>query len=336
MPRIILIFFSFLSFYKKKKIMSKSTTKNSSVLVPTIWKRFPHRIKGLLKRDIFYSNSPPAGPSSSPTIKNYNKSSSLIYRMFPNSHKSKKKDTKFIQHHQWVNNHDCHVELDICHEVPLRANLMSLFHSQEDWSLPNERLDGVSRVYIGTLGKLRLLNQYAMEHQIAIHHLLSSIQSNSSNKKLLPRAGHAGSFQRDFHSLLSGKVHESSSLLLNRKPRRTRYIFMLLSTPASHVVDKVHPVSDAIAKLRKPYAETTRVLNSSEFSPPPPPPPPPVKEVYKCVSPDYLLDPASLRGGPSSRSASSYSSATNQENDPYNQDAASIAPFMAKIQIQTN
>ncbi|KAG2204165.1 hypothetical protein INT47_011648 [Mucor saturninus] len=320
--------------------MSKSTTKNSTVLVPTIWKRFPHRIKGLLKRDIFYSNSPPPPPPQQPQQvmkKNYSKSSSLMYRIFPTKSSKKKKDSKFIQHNQWVNNHDCHVELDICHEVPLRANLMSLFHSQDDWSLP-ERFDGVSRVYIGTLGKIRLLSLYSMEQQIAIHHLLSGIQSNSSRKKLLTlRAGHEGSFQRDFHTLLSGKVHESS--LLNRKPRRTRYIFMLLSTPTSHIVDKLHPVSDAIAKLRRPYAETICVFNSSELaspSPPSPPPPPAVcveEETYKCVSPDYLLDPASLRGG---RLSPNYSSTANRENDHYNQDASSIAPFMAKIQIQTN
>lgn len=310
--------------------MSKSTTtKKSSVLVPTIWKRFPHRIKGLLKRDILCSPPPP--------IQNYSKSkSSLIYRIFP--YKNKKKDFIQLKNSQWVNNHDCHVELEICNEVPLRANLMSLFNSQqqqEGWStlLSNERFDGVSRVYIGTLGKLRLLNQYTMEQQIAIHRLLSSIQSNSS-KKVLRSSAHQGPFQRDFNSLLSGRANESV-LNNSRKPRRTRYIFMLLSTPASHVVHNLHPVSDALSKLRKPYAESITVMTSAMMATTTEKKK--EKPVYKFVPADYLLDPATLRGPPSSdhRLGTKYGGSTQQKN-LFNHDSSTIAPFMAKIQIQTN
>lgn len=341
--------------------MSKSS-KNSSVIVPTIWKRFPHRIKGLLKRDIFYSSSPPPSLSQS-----YTKSkSSLIYRIFPSS-KNKKykpsKDSNFIQlkNSQWVNNHDCHVELDICNEIPLRANLMSLFNSQQQqqqqgWSnllnTGNERFDGVSRVYIGTLGKVRLLNQYTMEQQIAIHHLLSSIQNNSFTPKKVVRSGD-GPFQRDFNSLLSGRVNDAV-LMNNRKSRRTRYIFMLLSTPASHVIDKIHPVTEALSKLRRPYAETIAVITSEKI---------PQQDntlilkkestpvvAYKFVPADYLLDPATLRGPAEphqNRLGTKYNGGTNQQQqqqqkeiDLFNQqqqtDSSTIAPFMAKIQIQTN
>ncbi|KAG2235285.1 hypothetical protein INT48_007916 [Thamnidium elegans] len=235
-------------------------SKDSSMIETTIWKRFPHRIKGLLKREKCHPISPPLSPSYTKT------KSSLIYRIFPSNKNKKHKSSKespFIQlkNSQWGNNPDFHVSgIDITTEVPLRANII--------------------RVYIGTLSKIRLLSHYTMEQQKA-------------------RTGN-GVFQRDFNSLLSAKVSDSI-LMNNRKPRRTRYIFMLLSTPVSHVTNKVHPVTEALCKLRKPYAETISVITSQmileqekaliilkqEKE---------KRDAYSFVPADYLLDPTTLRG----------------------------------------
>ncbi|GAA5806012.1 hypothetical protein HPULCUR_011540 [Helicostylum pulchrum] len=352
-------------------------SKDSSMMETTIWKRFPHRIKGLLKREKCHPISPPLSS-------NYTKTKpSLIYRIFP-SNKNKKpkfsKESPFIQlkNSQWGNNPDFHVSgIDIATEVPLRANIMSFFTSnaqqqqqqQQGWPgmlNKNENLDNVSRVYIGTLSKMRLLSHYTMEQQLAIHHLLSRIQNKTQQQQQQqqqlkkPRSGNVV-FQHDFNSLLSGKVSDSI-MMNNRKPRRTRYIFMLLSTPVSHVTNKVHPVTEALCKLRKPYAETISTITSQmileqenalvilkqEKE---------RRDAYKFVPADYLLDPTTLRGRGTNHSSellqnrlgTKFSgSSTNhlqqqqqqqQQNNVFisnNNDSSTIAPFMAKIQIQTS
>ncbi|KAI8061300.1 hypothetical protein BDF21DRAFT_467292 [Thamnidium elegans] len=348
-------------------------SKDSSMIETTIWKRFPHRIKGLLKREKCHPISPPLSPSYTKT------KSSLIYRIFPSNKNKKHKSSKespFIQlkNSQWGNNPDFHVSgIDIATEVPLRANIMSFFTSnaqqqqqQQGWPgmlKKNEKLDNVSRVYIGTLSKIRLLSHYTMEQQVAIHHLLSRIQNKTQQQQQQQqqvkkaRTGN-GVFQRDFNSLLSAKVSDSI-LMNNRKPRRTRYIFMLLSTPVSHVTNKVHPVTEALCKLRKPYAETISVITSQmileqekaliilkqEKE---------KRDAYSFVPADYLLDPTTLRGRNTNSSelqnrlGTKFSGSTSQQQQQQqqqqkdvfistnNSDSSTIAPFMAKIQIQTS
>lgn len=354
--------------------MSKPS-KDSSVIGRTIWKGFPHRIKGLLKR----GNSGSGLPLSQSYTTSKSKSS-LIYRIFPaHQKKTLKEENPFIElkNKQWKTNGDIQVqsELDLSTEVPLRANLMSFFQAntqqqqqqQEGWSkLLNKTtpqlVDDVSRVYIGTLGKIRLLNHYTMEQQIAVHRLLSRIQNKSHlqqqqqqqnyHRKIRPGNN---VYQRDFNSILS-IMNNESNILNNRKPRRTRYIFMLLGTPVSHVTHKVHPVTEALLKARKPYAETITVITSemileqqakeeeellllkekessnSNTN---------VVAAYKFVPADYLLDPTTLRGSskPQNRLGTKFSGSTKEahhQQQQQQQDVSSIAPFMAKIQIQTS
>lgn len=326
--------------------MSKHS-KNSSI--PTIWKRVPHRIKGLLKRDTFDPTSPPP----------YAKSAPLITRIFTSQNKNKKHSK--LKSKQWKNhsNSDVHVsELDFT-EVPLRANMMSIFHAhqqQSGWSsllsASNKSLDVLSRVYLSTLAKARSLSHYSLEQQLSIHHMLTYIQNRNQNDL------------RNFNSILTNRVCDAI-LMNNRKPRRTRYIFMLLSTPSSHVVDKLHPVTEALSKLRRPYAETVTIITADmlkeeeEIKKQPE-----LKEeklikfsnldplshvvAYKFVPADYLLDPATLRGPDAPhhhhRLGTKFNGNTDQNEQQqqqqqqalYNKDLSSIAPIMAKIQIQTN
>lgn len=321
-------------------------SKNNSM--PTIW-RVPHRIKGLLKRDSFDPTSPP------PPIQY--KKTPFICRIFQhNKHVNNKLKKK---NQQWKNN-DTHFvsssELLDFTEVPLRANMMSIFHpnqQQHGWSnmlYTNsiEKLDIVSRIYLCTMSKIRLLNQYNLEQQVAIHNMLNYIQKEGIMK------------QRNFNSILSNRV--SDVILMNsnnRKQRRTRYIFMLLSTPVSQVTDKVHPVTESISKLRRPYKETVSVTNSIVQEEEPV-----IKfnthhggnsplshvVAYKFVPADYLLDPATLRGPDEpqhqviieNRLGTKYSSSTNQKEQQQQQqqssqmDTSVITPIMARIQIQTN
>ncbi|KAI9364086.1 hypothetical protein BD770DRAFT_462629 [Pilaira anomala] len=343
--------------------MSKPS-KDSPVIGRTIWKGFPHRIKGLLKRGNSGSGLP-------------------LSQSYTTTHQKKtlKEENPFIElkNKQWKTNGDIQVqsELDLSTEVPLRANLMSFFQAntqqqqqqQEGWSkllnkTTTQSVDDVSRVYIGTLGKIRLLNHYTMEQQIAVHRLLSRIQNKSHlqqqqhyHRKIRPGNN---VYQRDFNSILS-IMNNESNILNNRKPRRTRYIFMLLGTPVSHVTHKVHPVTEALLKARKPYAETITVITSEMILEQQ------AKEeeellllkekessnnnnnvvaAYKFVPADYLLDPTTLRGNkrsssePQNRLGTKFSGSTKEahhhQQQQQQQDVSSIAPFMAKIQIQTS
>lgn len=343
--------------------MSKNSKNySSSIIVPTIWKRVPNRIKGLLKRRDAFDTTLPLSPAHDTT----KLKSSLIHCIFPSSrHLSSKRSTSAIdtttaietttttkkkkqkstqlkkKNQQWSHSNnssgDFH-DIELYNsEVPLRANLMSFFTStslkeqQIGWSnflsTPTDKLDFMSRTYIGTLGKLRSISHYTMEQQISIHHVLARIQYNSvtqkekKNKRSQTNTTFAGqSNNGSFSSLLTTTPTRSSItdtiLLNNRKPKKTRYIFMLLSTPVSQVTNKVHPVTEAISKLRKPYAETFKsVISSSEekvvqgqlLSPTK------VEKstnkkmtraksivaTFKFVPAYYLLDPATLRGSTS-------------------------------------
>lgn len=333
-----------------------------------MWKRVPHRIKGLLKRDQFDPTSPP--PFSKPTP--------LITRIFT-SHNKNKKHSK-LKSKQWKthSNNEVHAsELDFT-EVPLRANMMSIFHAhqqQSGWSsllsASNKSLDVFSRVYLSTLAKARSLSHYSLEQQLSVHHMLTYIQ-NRNQREL-----------RDFNSILTNRVCDAI-LMNNRKTRRTRYIFMLLSTPSSHVVDKLHPVTEALSKLRRPYAETVTITTAADMLEEQREEEdeieikmqPELKEekiikfgnldplshvvAYKFVPADYLLDPATLRGpdvphhhdhhqqqqnrlgtkfnGCTDQNEQQQKQQQQQQKQPalYNKDMSSIAPIMAKIQIQTN
>jgi hypothetical protein len=253
--------------------MSKKSDSSSSHV--NIWK---HRIKGLLQKNPSFDDpTPPPPPPTSSSIYTKSKPSSLIYRMFATRNKSK--TIIQLKKHQWDGDL---TQEDTTNELPLRANIMSFFSATRNGS---ENWDDMSRLYMATLQKLRLFSHYSMEHQLVVHHILNQIQDMSLH---LTKRNRNSTLHRDFTSLVSGP------LMGNRKPRRTRYIFMLLNTPASHVTHRVHPVTDALHKLRKPYAETMLVMYPNEQE----------KEgqeqnkVMMCrivPAADYLLDPATLR-----------------------------------------
>ncbi|CAO0803633.1 unnamed protein product [Mucor circinelloides] len=326
-----------------------------------IWKRVPHRIKSLLKKDRLFD------PTSPPPLSIYTKqktSSSLIYRIF--STRNKNKAIIQLKEHQWDNPPSDVTELELyasSSEVPMRASLMSIFHpsqqhkeQQHGWSNKLSSIDEISRIYMATLQKIRLFSHYAMEQQISIHHMMSYVQ-NQQQKPLLCR----GVYQRDFHSILSGRSMMTDSILMNnnRKPRRTRYIFMLLSTPATHVTNKIHPVTHALSKLRKPYAETYSVIQANDeqqqqqhqekatvqLSPLPVA----NKKTSWFVPADYLLDPASLFCSTTTTTTTTEANSTHRLGTKYNGNTAqapratttssehySLKNIMAKIQIQTN
>ncbi|KAI8067664.1 uncharacterized protein B0P05DRAFT_552467 [Gilbertella persicaria] len=251
-----------------------------------------YQFKELLKkREKTPPLSPPL-PSSVPSTKT--KPSSLIYRIFPSS-KNKNKAMIQLKKQQW-DQPETEMDLYESSEVPIRTHLISFFspqHQKQDgWTqlLTTEKLDEMSRIYMATLHKIRSLSHYSMEQQINILHLLHGVQANTASlqqqykKPFLTRVSnqHRLLFQREFSSLISGKAVADSILTGNRKPKRTRYIFMLLSAPASHVIDRVHPVTDALRKIRKPYAETFRVITAKQ------------KQTTEFVSAEYLLDPITL------------------------------------------
>jgi hypothetical protein len=271
--------FPFCSFFLFLSSFISMSKKSSSHV--NIWK---HRIKGLLQKTPSLDDPPPPPPPPPPPSSVYTKSkpSSLIYRMFATRNKSKA--IIQLKKHQWDG--DLTQEETISNELPLRANLMSFFsasrHGGENW-------DDMSRLYMATLQKLRLLTHYSMEHQLVIHHILHHIQDTSLHLK---NSNRNSLLNRDFSSLVSGQ------LMGNRKPRRTRYIFMLLSTPASHVTHRVHPVTDALHKLRKPYAETMLVVYPNEEEEEEEKEKEKAESVMMCrfvPAADYLLDPATFR-----------------------------------------
>ena len=309
--------------------------------------RVPHRIKGLLKRDAFDPTSPPPPFTKTP----------LMARIFTSHHRNKK-ITK-LKDKQWKNN-DMRVTLDF-NEVPLRAtNMMSMFHQQQrqqqqhGWSSllahHGGKLDPLAQVYVSTLGKVRSLGHYNLEQQLAIHNMLTGLQKNT------------GLQQRNTSQMLSNHVYDSS-LLIKAKAKRTRYIFMLLSTPAASVTDKVHPVTEALLKLRKPYAETLFITTSDMVEPKVEVV---VEEVIKLDNPlrhfvaykfgpaDYLLDPATLRGPDEPHNTNRLGTKLDgntwidqkqphhqqqqqhNNNNNNNNSSQNITHIMAKIQIQTN
>ena len=274
-----------------------------------IWKKVPHRIKSLLKKDRLFD------PTSPPPLSVYTKQkspSSLLYRIF--STRNKSETIIQLKEHQWNNPTSDVTELELYTsptEVPMRANLLSFFNpsqhqqpqqqqqqqqQQHGWSNKSSTMEEFSKLYMATLQKIRLFNHYTMEQQIDIHHMLSKIQ-NQQHRPLLCR----GAYQRDFNSILSGRSMMTDSILLNnnRKPRRTRYIFMLLSTPTIHVINKIHPVTNALSKLRKPYAETYSVVDANENDSvedqkEEKPLPVPTASKKSFIPANYLLDPATL------------------------------------------
>ncbi|KAF1805026.1 hypothetical protein V8B55DRAFT_1074697 [Mucor lusitanicus] len=330
-----------------------------------IWKRVPHRIKGLLKKDrLFDATSPP--PLSIYTKQK--SSSSLIYRIF--STRNKNKAIIQLKEHQWDHPPSDVTELELyasSTEVPMRASLLSFFNpsqhhhhqsqqeQQHGWSNKLSSIDEISRIYMATLQKIRLFSHYSMEQQISIHHMLSYVQ-NQQQKPMLCR----GVYQRDFNSILSGRSMMTDSILMNnnRKPRRTRYIFMLLSTPAALVANKIHPVTHALSKLRKPYAETYSVIQANDeqeqeqeekVTMQPVSLPVANRKASWFVPADYLLDPATLFCSNINATTAREANNTHRLGTKYNGSTAQapkttttssehydLKNIMAKIQIQTN
>ncbi|KAI8643694.1 hypothetical protein BD408DRAFT_146073 [Parasitella parasitica] len=324
--------------------MSKRNTRDHV----NIWKKVPHRIKSLLKKDELFD------PTSPPPMSIYTKqktSSSLIYRIF--STKSKNKTIIQLKEHQWDHPPSDVTELELypsSTEVPMRTNLMSFFNSSQQqqrqqqygWSSKSSTIDEFSRIYVATLQKIRLFNHYSMEQQVSIHRILSYIQ-HQKQRPLLCR----GAYQRDFNSILSGRSMIADSILLNnnRKPRRTRYIFMLLSTPAALVTNKIHPVTAALSKLRRPYAETYSVIpagDNDEQEEKPSVVNAANKKACSFVPADYLLDPASLfcantATGDTHRLGTKHDGDTSITTVPsLSSEHYDLKNIMAKIQIQTN
>ncbi|KAL9559844.1 hypothetical protein MBANPS3_000224 [Mucor bainieri] len=329
----------------------------------------PHRIKGLLKKDQLFD------PTSPPPLSIYTKqksSSSLIYRIF--STRNKNKAIIQLKEHQWDHPPSDVAELELyasSTEVPMRANLLSFFnpsqhhhhHSQQEqqhgWSNKLSSIDEISRIYMATLQKIRLFSHYSMEQQISIHHMLGYVQ-NQQQRPMLCR----GVYQRDFNSILSGRSMMTDSILMNnnRKPRRTRYVFMLLSTPAAHVTNKIHPVTHALSKLRRPYAETYAVIQANdeqeqeqeqeqeEKATIQPSSLPVANKKASCFVPaDYLLDPATLFCSNNNATTTTGANNTHRLGTKYNGSTAQVPKttttssehydlknIMAKIQIQTN
>ncbi|KAK4519512.1 uncharacterized protein ATC70_009748 [Mucor velutinosus] len=328
-----------------------------------IWKKVPHRIKGLWKKDRLFD------PTSPPPLTIYTKqkpSSSLIYRIF--STRNKNKAILQLKEHQWDHPPSDATELELyasSTEVPIRANILSFFNPSQHhrsrqeqkhgWSNKLSCTDEISRIYMATLQKIRLFSHYAMEQQISIHHMLGYVQSQQQ-KPMLCR----GVYQRDFNSILSGRSMMTDSILMNnRKPKRTRYIFMLLSTPIAHVANKIHPVTHALSRLRRPYAETYAMVQAHEeheqeqeekATIQPPLLPVANKMASYLVPADYLLDPATLfcsnmnattptaeansthrLGTKCNGSTAQAPKATTTSSEHYN-----LKNIMTKIQIQTN
>ncbi|CAO3620368.1 unnamed protein product [Mucor fragilis] len=307
-------------------------------------------------------------PTSPPPLSIYTKqksSSSLIYRIF--STRNKNKAIIQLKEHQWDHPPSDVAELELyasSTEVPMRANLLSFFnpsqhqhHPQQEqhhgWPNKVSLIDDNSRIYMATLQKIRLFSHYSMEQQISIHHLLGYIQKQQQRPMLC-----RGVYQRDFNSILSGRSMMTDSILMNnnRKPRRTRYIFMLLSTPAAHVTNKMHPVTHALSKLRKPYAETYAVIQANgeqeqeeKATIQPPSLPVANKKSSWFVPADYLLDPASLFCSNINATTTTEANNTHRLGTKYNGSTAQapkatttssehydLKNIMAKIQIQTN
>ncbi|CEP13372.1 hypothetical protein [Parasitella parasitica] len=299
-------------------------------------------------------------PTSPPPMSVYAKqktSSSLIYRIF--STRNKNKTIIQLKEHQWDHPPSDVTELELypsSTEMPIRANLMSFFspsqqqqQQQHGWSIKPSTIDEFSRIYIATIQKIRLFSHYSMEQQVSIHYMLSYIQ-HQQQRPLLCR----GVYQRDFNSILSGRSMMADSILMNnnRKPRRTRYIFMLLSTPAALVTNNIHPVTNALSKLRRPYAQTYSVIQANEGTDEQEEEKPFVsatanKKVCSFVPADYLLDPASLfcANNATEGTATHHRLGTKLDGGDTKLTTApsslsseyyDLKNIMAKIQIQTN
>ncbi|OBZ90218.1 hypothetical protein A0J61_01720 [Choanephora cucurbitarum] len=330
-----------------------------------VWKRMPHQLKGLLrkKEELKQSISSPSLLSSSsfdatssslvPSKVAFAKTKQppLIHRLFPST-KNRHKAVLQIKKQQWD---QTETEFDIYEpEGSICQQLMSFLSpsfeiaaeavKQEGWPqcLTTEKLDEMSRIYMATLHKIRLLGHFSLEQQLSIHRLLSDLQYPTDNlqsihqqslhkKSLLARVPHQHPhlFQREFSSLLSGKAMIDSVLLPNRKPRRTRYIFMLLSTPVSHIKDGIHPITETLGKLRKPFAETSNVIIADELED---------QHHASFVPAEYLLDPVTLHSNFYNKQPSPlyHRLETKLSCTTITQYLSSAEQNMAKLGIQTN
>lgn len=246
---------------------------SSPLLVQHAWRGFPNRLKELIKRN---ATMPPLTPPMSFSEPN----KSILNRLFS---KSSKKDSD-------KNNNKYDNEWDNYTDVPLRAMthhipLLTQVHPQQDH--PNAKVatthnnntnsnhgsNELGYIYVTTIAKLKNLNHYTLIQQLSLHKLIVSVQKETMNNN--NGLYNIKLFQRDCLSILTNSAAATatagvpkgvtSDFILSRKPaqsKRTRYIYMLLNTPASEIKDYVHPVADAYKKLRRPYAETATVISS--------------------------------------------------------------------------
>ncbi|KAI8331459.1 hypothetical protein BD560DRAFT_494129 [Blakeslea trispora] len=323
-----------------------------------VWKHVPRQIKGLLKKKEKLGQaassllSSSSIPSTSPSKVAFAKAKTppLIYRLFP-SNRNRHKTILQLKKQQWDQTEN---EIDLYkHGGSIRQQLISFLSpsveattttKQESWTqwLTTEKLDEMSRIYMATLHKIRLLGYYSLEQQLSVHHLLSKLQhptdhlqnsrqQNSTKKAMLARASHQHPllFQREFSSLLSGKAMIDSILTNNRKPRRTRYIFMLLNTPVAHIKDGIHPITETLGRLRKPFAETSSVVIADELED---------QNHASFVSAEYLLDPVTLHSDFYNKQSSQlyHQLEAKLSCTTITKHLPSAEQNMAKLEVQTN
>ncbi|KAI9004891.1 hypothetical protein CLU79DRAFT_782080 [Phycomyces nitens] len=128
----------------------------------------------------------------------------------------------------------------------------------------------LSKIYITTLTKLKAVSQdYTMSRYLSVCRVLAFLQQSKDAAPLLNQLARSHLFEREFTS--SPLTRADSFSGSSRKPRRTRYVFMLLETPIDRIRHNIHPIQEATRRRRKPYADTaaviTRVNESLEGEP---------------------------------------------------------------------
>lgn len=248
---------------------------SSPLLVQQAWRGFPNRLKDLIKKNATM-------PPSTPPMAFIEPNKSLLNWFFPKI--NKKDNNKNDNTINTTNNNNKHDSVwDHYTDVPLRAitHHIPLFthtnqnQQQKQPTIKTHDTNELRHIYVATLGKLKNLNNYTLIQQLSLHKLVVIIQkvisSNSSNGLYTIKL-----FQRDCISILSnsavaavtgitrGRGVTSSDFILNKRSplKRTRYIYMLLNTPASEVKDKLHPVTESYQKLRRPYVDTAIVISN--------------------------------------------------------------------------
>ncbi|KAI8969826.1 hypothetical protein BDB01DRAFT_815601 [Pilobolus umbonatus] len=159
-------------------------------------------------------------------------------------------------------------------------NMNHTSHHLSDMIL-KEIYEGLFRLQIYTDNKVCELGNFTIQQQIHIRHLsrftecYSRLAAHTEKKKTGNYQGtlYGSSVSQGDSPVPSNTIEDfvysspGPRLMLDnsRNPRKSRYIAMLMSTPPSHVINRVHPVTDIMRRIRDPYLRRMQVITTESI-----------------------------------------------------------------------